>query len=189
MSANTKLRTEQLQSTARKIVVDSKPDLSQSVAILPLAKILIEMEGCKIDAAKRHIAKAIRQRYVWAKANGLIPDTPATQPEVNHGGARDGAGRPKNSKGARMFYAIEYAYGSNVINKGGRADKVYKFERKAARDKFVSDGNQYVGAGERKAIKPSESQRQAAEEYTEESDYQLSQVAEDEIAYRQEMMG
>lgn len=173
MSANTKQRTEQLQSTARKIVVDSKPDLSQSVAILPLAKILIEMEGCKIDAAKRHIAKAIRRE----------------RPEVNHGGARDGAGRPKNSKGARMFYAIEYAYGSNVINKGGRADKVYKFERKAARDKFVSDGNQYVGAGERKAIKPSESQRQAAEEYTEESDYQLSQVAEDEIAYRQEMMG
>ncbi len=65
-----------------------------------------------------------------------------------------------------MFYAIEYAYGSTVINNGGRADKVYKFERKSARDKFVSEGNQYVGAGERKAIKPSDSQRQPAELYT-----------------------
>jgi len=167
MSANTKQRTEQLQSTARKIVVDFKPDLSQSVAILPLAKILMEKEGCKIDAAKRHIAKAIRrERYVWAKENGLIPDAPTPQTEVNHGGTRDGAGRPRNSKGARMFYAIEYAYGSTVINNGGRADKVYKFERKAARDAFVSDGSQYVGAGERKAIKPSDSQRQTAEEYT-----------------------
>ena len=94
-SANTKQRTEQLQSTARKIVVDSKPDLSQSVTILPLAKILMGKEGCKIDAAKRHIAKAIRrERYVWARENGLIPDTPP-QTEVNHGGVRNGAGRPR----------------------------------------------------------------------------------------------
>lgn len=106
MSANTKQRTEQLQSTARQIVVDSKPDLSQSVAILPLAKILMKMEGCKIDAAKRHIAKAIRrERYVWAKANGLIPDVPPPQTEVNHGGARGGAGRPRKENNQPTHHA------------------------------------------------------------------------------------
>lgn len=39
-----------------------------------------------------------------------------------------------------MFYAIEYAYGSGVINSGTRADKPYQFTRRELRDAWVSDG-------------------------------------------------
>lgn len=40
-----------------------------------------------------------------------------------------------------MFYAIEYAYGSHVVNEGGaRADKVYEFTAKRLRDAWVNDG-------------------------------------------------
>jgi hypothetical protein len=39
-----------------------------------------------------------------------------------------------------MFYAIEYAYGSTVVNNGNRADKVYEFTAKRLRDAWVADG-------------------------------------------------
>lgn len=39
-----------------------------------------------------------------------------------------------------MFYAIEYAYGSTVVNNGNRADKVYEFTRRALRDAWVDAG-------------------------------------------------
>lgn len=49
-----------------------------------------------------------------------------------------------------MFYAIEYAYGSTVVNNGNRADsdrpirqlswKVYEFTRRALRDAWVAAG-------------------------------------------------
>lgn len=66
-----------------------------------------------------------------------------------------------------MFYAIEYAYGSHVINNGpgGRADKIYKFKRAVDRDAFVDAGNQYQGPGERKKLTPNSHQANIAEEY------------------------
>jgi hypothetical protein len=39
-----------------------------------------------------------------------------------------------------MFYAIEYAYGSTVVNNGPRADRVLKFTRRALRGAWVEDG-------------------------------------------------
>lgn len=41
---------------------------------------------------------------------------------------------------ARMFYAIEYAYGRGLVNNGPRADRVHQFMTIAARDRWVSDG-------------------------------------------------
>ncbi len=39
-----------------------------------------------------------------------------------------------------MFYAIEYAYGSTVVNNGARADKVYEFTARRLRDAWVAAG-------------------------------------------------
>lgn len=41
---------------------------------------------------------------------------------------------------ARMFYAIEYAYGRGIVNNGTRPDKVYQFATVAERDRWTSDG-------------------------------------------------
>lgn len=48
-----------------------------------------------------------------------------------------------------MFYAIEYAYGSNMINNGNRADRVLAFTRRELRDVWVADGSPQIGPGER----------------------------------------
>jgi hypothetical protein len=39
-----------------------------------------------------------------------------------------------------MFYAIEYAYGSHVVNEGQRADKPYCFTARRLRDAWVNTG-------------------------------------------------
>ena len=95
---NTKRRTEQLQSLARQIVRESKPDYNQSVPILPLAKKLMDVGDCKIDAAKRHIAKAIRrERHHWLVDTGQIMES-EPEPEVKHGGRRSNpGGRPRKA--------------------------------------------------------------------------------------------
>ena len=45
-----------------------------------------------------------------------------------------------------MFYAIEYAYGSAVVNNGNRADKIYEFTAKRLRDAWVAAGPPNVTA-------------------------------------------
>ena len=45
-----------------------------------------------------------------------------------------------------MFYAIEYAYGSTVVNNGHRADKVYEFTARARRDTWVAAGPADISA-------------------------------------------
>lgn len=40
-----------------------------------------------------------------------------------------------------MFYAIEYAYGSHVVNEGQRADKPYSFTARRLRDVWVNAGD------------------------------------------------
>jgi hypothetical protein len=43
-----------------------------------------------------------------------------------------------------MFYAVEYAYGSTVVNNGPRADRVLKFTRKRLQVAWVQAGSDYA---------------------------------------------
>lgn len=45
-----------------------------------------------------------------------------------------------------MFYAIEYAYGRNIVNNGNRGDRVLEFTSKRLRDVWVSAGTFNVNA-------------------------------------------
>jgi len=54
---------------------------------------------------------------------------------------------------ALHWYAIEYAYGPQVINNGNRADTVREFATKAERDKWVKQGSPQRGPGWRQAIR------------------------------------
>jgi hypothetical protein len=84
MSKNSKDRVELLEREALRILDESNADITQGVAILPLAKKLMAATDCGIDAAKRRIDEAIRRkRGEHAKA------TTGTW-----GGKREGAGRP-----------------------------------------------------------------------------------------------
>lgn len=57
-----------------------------------------------------------------------------------------------------MFYAIEYAYGRNMINNGNRADRVMEFSAKQLRDVWVAAGSSDVNsAGARDALKARDS--------------------------------
>lgn len=52
-----------------------------------------------------------------------------------------------------MFYAIEYAYGSHVVNNGNRPDRVYEFTARRLRDAWVAAGPPDVTAsGYRSAV-------------------------------------
>ncbi len=80
MSYNSKERIEELQRLAQQLVADSTIDSTNQIAILPLAKQLMANGGCGIDAAKRHIRRAVLGQYVPA----------------GWGGKRPGAGRRKS---------------------------------------------------------------------------------------------
>jgi hypothetical protein len=56
-----KKRTLELQLTARQIVAGSGADLSQAVAIRPLARALAKLSGCGYRTAQRHIEQAVLQ--------------------------------------------------------------------------------------------------------------------------------
>jgi sulfur carrier protein ThiS len=45
-----------------------------------------------------------------------------------------------------MFYAIEHAYGGNVVNNGQRADRILEFSSRKLRDAWVADGPVYIDA-------------------------------------------
>lgn len=81
MAANTKARAEEIQEAAKTILVTHDIDVTKQVALLPLAKELMQQTGCEISTAKRHVAKAVR------RARGVLS-------EARWGGARPGAGRP-----------------------------------------------------------------------------------------------
>ena len=62
MNENTKKkRTSELQLTAARILAASGADVSQAVAIRPLAKALAKISGCGYQTAQRHIEQAILQ--------------------------------------------------------------------------------------------------------------------------------
>jgi hypothetical protein len=50
------------------------------------------------------------------------------------------------------FYAVEYVYGSTVVNNGGRADRVLRFTRRHLRDAWVNDGPVQDGPGYRAMV-------------------------------------
>jgi hypothetical protein len=54
-----KKRTLELQLTAARILAASGADISQAVAIRPLAKALAKLSGCGYRTAQRHIEQAI----------------------------------------------------------------------------------------------------------------------------------
>lgn len=80
-NSSKKERTESLQSFARKMLTDSNFDVNDSIDLRHLAPLMAEQTGCHIETARRHLAKAARRlrgEYV-----------------AERGGARPGAGRPK----------------------------------------------------------------------------------------------
>lgn len=56
-----KKRTLELQRVAARILASSGADVSQAVAIRPLAKALVKLSGCGYRTAHRHIEQAILQ--------------------------------------------------------------------------------------------------------------------------------
>jgi hypothetical protein len=56
-----KKRTLELQRVAARILAASGADVSQAVAIRPLAKALVRLSGCGYRTAQRHIEQAILQ--------------------------------------------------------------------------------------------------------------------------------
>jgi hypothetical protein len=66
MNENTrKKRTSELQLTAARILAASGADVSQAVAIRPLAKALAKLSGCSYRTAQKHIEQAVLQ--AWRK--------------------------------------------------------------------------------------------------------------------------
>jgi hypothetical protein len=59
----------------------------------------------------------------------------------------------------RRYYAIEYAYGSDVLNNGQRADRVMHFDSKEERNTWVAEGPPPIGPGERMPISATEYHR------------------------------
>jgi hypothetical protein len=49
-------------------------------------------------------------------------------------------------KGKTMFYAIEHAYGGNVVNNGQRADRILEFSSRKLRDAWVANGPANIDA-------------------------------------------
>ena len=56
-----KKRTSELQAIATRILSASGADVSEAVAIRPLARALSKLAGCEYRTAVRHIELAIRQ--------------------------------------------------------------------------------------------------------------------------------
>jgi hypothetical protein len=55
----TKRKPEELQVIATQILTTSGADVSQEVAIRPLAKAMVRISGCSYQSAVRHIERAI----------------------------------------------------------------------------------------------------------------------------------
>jgi hypothetical protein len=56
-----KKRTSELQLAAARILATSGADVSQAVAIRPLAKALAKLSGCGYRTAQKHIEQAVLQ--------------------------------------------------------------------------------------------------------------------------------
>jgi hypothetical protein len=54
-----KRKTKELQMLATQILMTSGADISQAVAIRPLAKAMVRISGCSYQSAVRHIERAV----------------------------------------------------------------------------------------------------------------------------------
>lgn len=96
----TRQYSDSIALAAAEIVAASGVDLTATVPILPLAKQVQARTGCGIDAAKRHVAKAIRL------ARHELTDSPAW------GGRRTPAGgRPRKMNVTISMTAADDAWG------------------------------------------------------------------------------
>lgn len=110
MSGRNKQFTLATQEAARRIVIDQGVDITQQIAILPLAKLLIAETGCSIDTAKQHIARAVRRlRGEWV--------------EARHGGLRPGGGSPKGVKRGPRTAPHTGGWPKGVKRQGARGKK------------------------------------------------------------------
>ena len=91
----------------------------------------------------------------------LVPSTPGATPrlaarfspaEVHRFLQLPRHGLAGDRHQTRWAYAIEYAYGSTVVNAGQRADVVTRFSTVAERDEWVAAGSAYDGPGYREAV-------------------------------------
>ena len=78
---NTRERSDHFQAAARALLVARGIDITRQVDIRALAIDLAATEGCHLDTAKRHVAKAVR------RSRGEL--------SADWGGVRPGAVRPK----------------------------------------------------------------------------------------------
>lgn len=60
MSNNTKTRNLELATIARQVAMAHPEHITQGGKLLPLAKEMMALTDCGVDAAKRHIAKQLR---------------------------------------------------------------------------------------------------------------------------------
>ena len=81
---NTRERSAAIQAAARALLAARGVDVTKQVDYRPLAKELSEQTECHYDTAKRHIGTAVRRARGEASA------------ARGWGGAREGAGRPKD---------------------------------------------------------------------------------------------
>ena len=88
---NTKQRNAEIAAAARQVLAESGADITDAVAILPLAKQLVTRTGCHISTAKRHVAKAVRVARGELVASGW-------------GGKREGAAAPEGNNNAARSY-------------------------------------------------------------------------------------
>ena len=49
----------------------------------------------------------------------------------------------------RIYYGIEYVYGSHTLGNGGRCNRIATFRTMAERNEWVTRGAAYIGSGER----------------------------------------
>lgn len=84
MTDSAKKRTEKLQALAAEILAASCVDVTQTVSIRPLAKLMETKCDAVYETCKRHIAKSLR------RARGQVVPS--------RGGLRDGAGRPAKTQ-------------------------------------------------------------------------------------------
>jgi hypothetical protein len=87
MPANTRARSETLQQAARALIEARGLDVTIASVPRPWAAEFAEAEGCTLETARRHLAKAARRMRSDASEDA----------ERQWGGSREGAGRPRRT--------------------------------------------------------------------------------------------
>lgn len=92
MPANTRARSDALQQAARALITARELDVTADSVPRALAVDFAAAEGCTLETARRHLAKAARR----------MRHSASTEAERQWGGTRPGAGRPKKQSGENV---------------------------------------------------------------------------------------